>query len=151
MKIKVIDNRRSIVDKCLAKGIPALWGDYFEEASKIPHHVLCTASNPNFTFGGGIDKDFQYNFPFYCKVKQSRRFTGNERIGNICFVISVDHKMTSNEILVGKAIQFAIENTKPHETLCLTAIGTGLGLMDETIFVEILWKNTVYPLGDRLG
>ena len=45
---------------------------------------------------------------------------------------------TSNESLVREAIRFAIENTDPTETLCLSGIGTGIGQLNEDRFVEIL-------------
>lgn len=137
MNLIFIDNRASIVEKVAKTGIRAIHGDYFNLSAKIPRHVLCTASNPSFTFGGGIDRHFIENFPHYCETKQLKG-GGNERIGNICFTISVSSRLDSNESLVRAAIRFAIENTDPTETLCLSAIGTGIGHLNEDRFVEVL-------------
>jgi len=137
MNLIFIDNRASIVEKVAQTGIRAIHGDYFNLSAKIPRHVLCTASNPSFTFGGGIDRHFIENFPHYCETKQLAG-GGNERIGNICFTISVSSRLESNESLVREAIRFAIENTDPTETLCISAIGTGIGQLNEDKFVQIL-------------
>ena len=137
MKLKLIDNRFSIVERCQKAGIDAVHGDYFTEVLKIPNHVLCTASNRSFTYGGGIDRQFLDHFPLYCQDKQKRAGT-NERIGNICFVITVDAKLQSNKELVRKALEFAVENTMEHETLCIVAGGCGIGLLPEDVFVEVL-------------
>jgi len=137
MEIIFVDNRASIVQKVRELGIQALFSDYFEEAEKIPNTVLCTASNPMFTFGGGIDYGFMQKFPELCKEK--RRIGGdNERIGNICFVISVDNRLDSNKELVRKALHFAIDNTKENETLLISGIGTSIGALNEIVFVDIL-------------
>lgn len=140
MAIKIIDNRHSLIEKCREAGFDALQGDYFEEAVKIPHHVLCTASNPHFTFGGGIDAAFIRHFPFYCAEKQKRITTnsGNERIGNIIFAISVDFRLQSNEELVREALIFARDHTLAHETLCLCGIGTMIGGLQEEKLLELL-------------
>ena len=132
-----IDNRSSIVLKVAEKGIQAIHGDYFDLSSKIPRHVLCSASNPSFTFGGGIDRFFHEKFPHYCEIKQLKG-GGNERIGNICFTISVSSIIKANDELVRNAIRFAIDNTDDTETLILSGIGTGIGLLNEDKFVEIL-------------
>lgn len=136
-KLLFVDNRKSIVDKVKELGIKAIHGDYFIESAKVARHVLCTASNRSFTFGGGIDRQFLESFPFYCELKQTRQGM-NERIGNICFVISVDGSLNSNKGLVKEALQFAIKNTAKDETLCFSALGTGIGLLSESDFVEVL-------------
>jgi hypothetical protein len=136
-KIIFIDNRASIVAKVAAKGIQAVHADYFEASAKIPRHVLCTASNPSYTFGGGIDRFFYEKYPHYCEIKQLKG-GGNERIGNICFTISVSNAIKSNEELVKDAIRFAMDNTDEGETLVLSGLGTSVGLLNEDVFVELL-------------
>lgn len=136
-KVIFIDNRSSIVDKVAKIGIQAIHGDYFDLSVKIPRHVLCTTSNPSFTFGGGIDRFFYEKFPHYCETKQLKG-GGNERIGNICFTISVSSIIKANDELVRNAIRFAIDNTDETETLILSGIGTGVRLLNEDKFVEIL-------------
>lgn len=136
-KIIFVDNRASIVSKVAAIGIQAIHADYFETSVKIPRHVLCTASNPSFTFAGGIDRFFYEKYPHYCETKQLKG-GGNERIGNICFTISVSRDINASEKLVRDAIRFAIDNTDATETLMLSGLGTFIGGLPEDTFVDIL-------------
>lgn len=137
MKLKIIDNRHSIVAKCIDAGFEAEQADYFTTAVTIPHHVVTSASNPHFSFGGGLDAALQHHFPLYCREKQIRQ-GGNERIGNLLFLITVDFKLASNEQLVRDALRFAKDNTFPHETLCISGLGTMIGGLKEEVFVELL-------------
>lgn len=136
-KLKIIDNRRSLIEKAKEAGYDAIQGDYFEESAKIPHHVITSASNPYFSFGGGLDAALKHHFPFYCKEKQIRQ-GGNERIGNLIFLVTVDFKLASNEQLVRDALEFARYNTLPHETLCICGLGTLIGGLNEETFIHIL-------------
>jgi len=137
MKILFIDNRASIVEKVKAIGIDAIYGNYFEEILKIDNHVICSASNPQWVPAGGFDRQLSEYFPLYFKQKQ--RIGGdNQRIGNICFVISVNNRIQSNAELVRKALNFAIDMTGDDETLCIMGIGCGIGNLPEREFVQIL-------------
>jgi len=141
----LIDNRKSIIEKAKTAGFNAIYGDFFKEIVKIPRHIICSASNPSFTFGGGFDRQLQENFPFYCREKQSRYNEKNERIGNICFVISVDNRINATDELVRDALIFARDNTEEGETLCLTAIGCLIGGLNEDVFMEILQEVMKSP------
>jgi len=120
-----IDGNLELVRKVHALGIPALQGDYFEESAKIEHPVLMTASNPRFTFGGGIDWQFLQLFPIV-KQKQSRG-GGMERVENIVFAITVDDTLRASKEQVRKALDFAISTLKENETLCFSGLGCGIG------------------------
>ena len=137
-KIIVIENRKSIVERCKKAGIEAIYGDYFQEIVKIPNHVIVSASNPMFSFGGGFDLALRDNFPFYCYQKQKSLMQGNERIGNICFLVTVTREIIATEELIREAVRFAIENTKQGEILCLMGLGCGIGGFFEQSFVDIL-------------
>ena len=138
MKIKIIDSRRSLIEKCRKAGFDAILGDYFEEIVKIPKHIICSASNPMFSFGGGFDLQLKDNFPFYCYQKQKSMNYGNERIGNICFLVTVTKEIIATEELIETALKFAVENTGKDETLCLIGLGTFAGGLQEERFVDIL-------------
>lgn len=142
-KFKLIDNRHSLIEKATEAGYDAVQGDYFEEAVRLPHHVLTSASNPHFSFGGGLDVALKHHFPFYCKQKQIRG-GGNERIGNMLFLVTVDFKLDSNKQLVRDALIFARNNTLPHETLCICGLGTMIGGLKEEVFIELL--KDVFPV-----
>jgi hypothetical protein len=134
----IIDNRKSIIDRAKEAGFDGIYGDYFNEIVKIPNHVICSASNPAFTYAGGFDRQLAENFPFYCEEKRSRYNENNERIGNICFLISVDNRIQANDELVRDALIFARDNTSKNETLCLMGIGCMIGGLDERVFIEII-------------
>ena len=139
--IKFIDLNQSLVYKVKELGIESICADYFIESLKTDKPVLMTASNPNWTFGVGLDYYFKKNYPFVCHYKQTRG-GGNERIGNICFIISVDEKLQGSKKLVKEAIKFGLDNTLDGETLCLSGIGTQIGGTLESDFIEILRELT---------
>jgi hypothetical protein len=141
MRIKFIDLNLSLVNEVKKLGIEAIHGDYFLESAKTPCPVLMTASNPSFTFGGGLDYYFKKNYPFLCRYKQVKG-GGNERIGNICFIVSVNEDLTASKERVREAIRFGLDNTLEGETLCLSGIGTNIGGMSEDDFIKIL-KETI--------
>jgi len=137
MQIKFIDLNNSLVEKVRELGIKAEHGDYFRNALDIPRHVLMTASNPQFSMGGGLDAKFADHFPYYCTIKRLKG-GGNERIGNIIFAITVNNNYQATKDMVKKAIEFAIENTAENETLCLSGVGTGIGGLSEEDFIDVL-------------
>lgn len=137
MRIIFVDLNNNLVTKVKALGIESCCDDYFRKLLEIPQAVLMTASNPHFSFGGGIDAKFAEYFPYYCKVKQT--IGGKmERIGNIVFAITVDSNFKADKETVRKAINFALSKTYRDETLVLSGVGTGIGGMSDDDFVEIL-------------
>lgn len=85
-----------------------------------------TASNPMWTFGGGIDWGFKENYPDLVAEKQYKG-GDNERIGNICFTQTVGHDYLASKEIVKQALEFAIANTKKNETLLISGLGCGIG------------------------
>jgi len=136
-RIIFCDLNSHLVEKVRELGIESYCDDYFRKSTEIPRAVLMTASNPQFSFGGGIDAKFAKYFPYYCQMKQLRG-GGNERIGNACFTVSVNNDFRATKELVKNAIQFAIDNTGEDETLVLMGIGTAIGQMTPDDFLEIL-------------
>lgn len=125
-KIKFVDRNLTIVKKVSALGIEAKHEDYFREARNTKNAVLMTASNPMWTFGGGIDYGFKVNYPDLVAEKQYKG-GDNERIGNICFVQTVGHDYLATKEIVKNALEFAIKNTRKNETLLISGCGTGIG------------------------
>ena len=136
-KIKFCDLNHLLVEKVKDLGIESVQNDYFNESVDTERAVLITASNPHFSFGGGIDAKFAEYFPYYCRMKQLKG-GGNERIGNICFCVTVDKTFKATKEIVKEAIQFALDNTYEGETLLLSGVGTGIGGLDIETFVSIL-------------
>jgi hypothetical protein len=61
-----------------------------------------------------------------------------ERIGNICFCISVNDDIEADKDSIEKALKFAVANTYEGETLLLSGIGTGIGRLSDKDFVDVL-------------
>lgn len=135
--IKFVDLNSNLVKMVSELGIESICSDYFLEAYKTPRPVLMTASNPRFTFGGGLDYIFTEHFPKLCQFKQIKGGE-EERIANICFCITVGDDYKANKEIVKNAIQFAIDNTDENETLILSGVGTCIGGMSNDEFIKIL-------------
>lgn len=133
----IIDTNNTLVKACKSAGYDAICADYFLEAMKIPRHVLCTASNPRFTFGGGIDALFWNKFNGYCQYKQTIG-GGMQRIGNINFLITVNDDYKATKEMVTKSLRFAIESTHQDEALVISGLGTGIGGLSIQDFIDCL-------------
>lgn len=84
MKIKFIDLNQELVDK-VSKAIPhfqSICDDIFNH-----EWVIVSASNPSFTFWGGLDAQIAKRFPNECKEKQEKK-GWNERIVKSCLEVS---------------------------------------------------------------
>lgn len=135
--MKIIDLNNELITLAKQKGYNSVLSDYFNESYRTKNPVMVTASNPAFTFGGGIDYQFTKHFPKLCEYKQSKG-GGNERISNVCFVITVGNDLKATKDTVKSAIKFAMENTNKDETLCLSGLGTAIGGLSLQEFFEIL-------------
>ena len=142
--VKFCDLNRSLVDKVKALGIQSVCADYFLEACRTPRSVLMTASNPNFTMGGGLDYLFEKNYPHVVQFKQARG-GGMERIGNIIFAITVDNDYKATPDTIKQALIFALEHVYEGETLLVSGIGTGIGGLLEDEFVRIMKEVMATP------
>ncbi len=135
--LKIIDLNKELIEKAQKLGYEAIHGDYFREGYKQEKPVFMTASNPMWTFGGGLDYLISKHFPNLCEIKQIRG-GGNERIANLCFTITVDENLKATKETIKSAIEFALENTSADETLCLSGVGTGIGGLSVDEFLEVL-------------
>jgi len=139
MKILFVDLNNSLVKKVSDIGVESICDDYFYTGYKQVKPVFMTASNPRFTFGGGLDLLFTKHFPELCHFKKVKG-GGMERIANVVFAITVDNTLKATPEQVEKALKFAIDNTGSDETLILSGVGTGIGNMSEDSLVEIIKK-----------
>jgi hypothetical protein len=137
MRVKFCDLNSNLVAEVKKLGFNAVCSDYFLEVCKTKNPVMMTASNPNFTMGGGLDYAFKKNYPHLVNYKQVRG-GGNERVGNIIFAITVDDTLKASKQLVKEALEFAVDNTCEHETLVFTGLGTAIGGLAENDFLEVL-------------
>lgn len=137
MKIKIVDLNKELIVKAQEAGFDAVCDDYFRVAYKTPRAVLMTASNPMWTFGGGIDYVFTQHFPKLVDLKQIKG-GDQERISNICFCITVDESFKATKESVRNSLEFAVENTDDNETLLVSGVSTGIGGLSVDDFIEVL-------------
>ena len=143
MQIKIIDLNKELIDLAQSQGYEAIHSDYFREVYNTEKPVMITASNPMWTFGGGIDAEFKKHFPKLCELKQYKG-GGMERISNIIFAITVDEHLKATKEQVKKALEFAKTKVGKEETLCLTGLGTAIGGLDIKEFLEVLKNNLFF-------
>lgn len=135
--ILVVDQNEKVVVEAANAGFAALRGDYFARSYQTERSVLMTASNPQWTFGGGIDAEFKRQFLGPVVYKQ--QFQGDmERIGNICFCITVGGDLKATKEIITSALRFAWANTYDGETLIIPGVGTGIGGLSPKQFAEAL-------------
>lgn len=153
MPIIIRDLNAKLIMACRDAGLEVQYGDYFSH--NVPNAVLMTASNPRWTFGGGIDakfagrtadysplpNDYYDILPLLCAEKRAKG-GGMERIGDVVFCITVDENLDATKEIVEEAIRFAISQLKEGETLLVHGAGTGRGKLEIEEFVEIMKKLT---------
>lgn len=137
MKIKIADLNSRLIARLQEEGFDAECDDYFRVVYRTKQPVLMTASNPMWTFGGGIDAVFTHHFPKLIELKQVKGGT-MERISNICFCVTVGSNYRADRETVKRALQFAKSQTGEDETLVISGVGTGIGGLDIETFVDIL-------------
>jgi O-acetyl-ADP-ribose deacetylase (regulator of RNase III) len=141
-KIKLIDLNKSLVKKVKTaikylpfNNVTAECGDVFRQEG-----VIVSASNPQYSMGGGLDILIKQKYPLECsKVIKGK----NQRIGNVIFTITVDNNIKSSRELVSKALKFALKSTKKNETVLISGLGTGIGGLDEDDFVWLFLQAVI--------
>ncbi len=134
-KILIVDLNRQLIQAAKKVGLNAIWGDYFQDIQS--NEVLITASNPKWTFGGGIDAVFAQKYPGLVGEKQDKG-GGMERIKNVVFAITVDENYRATKEIVEKAVKFGLYTLKKKEVLRLSGLGTGIGGLSIEEFIDIL-------------
>jgi len=137
MKIKIADLNSRLIRRLQEEGLDAECDDYFRVAYRTKRPVLMTASNPMWTFGGGIDAVFAQHFPKLVELKQLKG-GAQERISNICFCITVGSNLKADRETVKRALKFAKSQTAEDEVLVMSGVGTGIGGLDIETFAGIL-------------
>lgn len=132
MKLLFIDKNQSIVDKVKELWIEAHCDDIFKY-----EWVMVSASNPMFSFWGGLDRLIAEKYIMECWAKAGKGW-GNERIGDIIFTITVWEDYKATPLLIEQAIQFALDNVNDDETILLSWLGTWIWGLPEDTFVNIL-------------
>ena len=132
------DQNKSLVEKVKAvmpadfwgEPIKVIEGDIFQVA-KDNGCLIATASNPQFTMGGGLDALIKNNFPEECKKPVA--WTKSE---HLYFVLTVDDKIQTGKEIVKTALMNIFGNR--HLNIAFTGLGTGIGDLSEDDFIEVL-------------
>ena len=141
MNIKFIDQNHKLVEKVgkAVKHLPfevlVIEGDIFRYKG-----VIVSASNPDFTMGGGLDAQIAKRHPLECKNIDKKK--GNQRIVDVIFTVTVDKDLKATRKLVAKALKFALTKTYEDETVLISGLGTGIGGLDEDEFVWLFLQAT---------
>lgn len=89
--------------------------------------IISTASNPNFTFGGGLDAYLQKRFG----LKDAEKYTvvkGDHKIWQVFFNITCDENIKSDKWLVLEAYRRYFAYCREHELKNIVVTGFGCGI-----------------------
>ena len=116
--------------------IEAVHGDVFEIQKQNQGYKICTASNPNFTFGGGLDLAIAQNFPEEIGWAKEFSFTDN-----LFFLVTVNNSLQATKEILQRALVGVLGYR--HENLILTGIGTGIGGLSEDELVDLIRADLI--------
>ena len=135
MSLIFCDKNKELCEKVKELEIPDLVVenmDILKCKEKYPDFKICTASNPDFSAGGGLDKILKDKYPE--EWKQAKEFNITE---NLFFVVSVDNTITDSNVIT-RALAGVLGYK--HKDLIITGIGTAIGNLDISIFLDLVKK-----------
>jgi hypothetical protein len=107
--------------------------DVFEYQEKNGGKI-CSASNPDFTFSGGLDALIAKKFPE--EIKDAREFKWTD---NLFFLITVDKNIKSSSKIIARSLAGVLFYRYEFDII-LTGIGTGIGGLSIKYFIIELEK-----------
>ena len=109
-------------------------GDVFKAKKKYPNAKIVTASNKDFTFGGGLDAALKSKYPDECM--KCKEFGSSD---NLFFTITVDENYRCDKDILLRALVGMFANITKHSFI-LTGLGTGIGGLSIIEFITVLTK-----------
>ena len=148
MKIIFFDTNKELCN--LAKTIPEIEVKNCD-LSEIEADAISTASNPDFTFGGGIDAILAKRF----YLKQSKWLDiqkGDDKIKNVVLNITVNLNLSTSKELIRQAYInfFNVAHNQRWETVAVCGFGSGIGNLPNSTVIEAL-KEAVDMYQTLLG
>ena len=136
MKIIFFDKNKELCK--LAKSIPEIKvinGDL----SEIEADAISTASNPAFTFAGGLDSELNKRFNLKRKSWLDIQ-KGDDKIKNVVLNITVNRDLSTSKKLIRKAYInfFNLAHNKKWETIAVSGFGSGVGKLPISTVIEAL-------------
>jgi hypothetical protein len=107
-------------------------GDVFDVKEKYPNAKICTASNPNFSAGGGLDKALKEKYPN--EWNNLKEFVWTD---NLFPLISVDKAIKSSKSIILRALAGLYGYITKYDFI-LTGLGTAIGGLSLIDFIETL-------------
>src|SRR3990167_2406816 len=136
MKIIFFDKNKKLCE--LAKTIPEIEVRNCD-VSDISADAISTASNPDFSFSGGIDAELAKRFGLkkgdWLDIQK-----GDAKIKNIVLNITVNSDLTATKELVRKAYAnfFNAAKNQNWETVAICGFGSGIGCLPDSTVIEAL-------------
>jgi len=115
--------------------LEAVCNDIFECQKQNQGYKICTASNPDFKMGGGLDKLIADKFSD--EIDDPKEFSWTD---NIFYTVSVNSNLQATKEIITRAL-IGIFGYR-HKDLIFSGLGTAIGGMSEDDFVECL-KNVL--------
>lgn len=106
--------------------------DVLQTKKEYKDALIVTASNPNFTMGGGLDKVIKDNYPEQCNSPREFLFTED-----LFFTISCDENIQSNKEIIKRALLGCYFASRKNDII-LTGIGTSIAGLSEDEFLDEL-------------
>jgi len=106
--------------------------DVFECKKDYPNAKILTASNPNFTMGGGLDLAIKEKYHEQCLNPREFLMTND-----LFFVVSVDKDIKATDYYIKRAM-FGSYMCSRKNDIIITGIGTGIGGLSITGFITYL-------------
>ena len=151
MKLIICDKNKELIKALKAENfkikdnrfeLEIIEGDVFDIKAKNPNAKICTASNPSFSAGAGLDKALKDKYSEEWKNAKEFMWTNN-----LFFLISVDENIKSSPSIVFRALAGLFGYLTKYDFI-LTGIGTaigGLSISDLVIKIKnILSANLRY-------
>jgi hypothetical protein len=108
--------------------------DLLNTKKKYKGALVATASNPDFTMGGGIDGIIKKEYPEQCKDIREFKFTKD-----LFFTITCDSNLKTDRKIIQRAL-LGIYFASRKNDIIFTGLGTGIGGLNEDDFISELRK-----------
>jgi hypothetical protein len=131
-KAKTVFGEVGTIDNIHSELIVDNSGDILKCKKKYPEAKIVTASNPDFSMGGGLDLILKNEYPEQCNGLREFKITKD-----LFFVISVNKDLKATKKIIRRALLGVYFCSRKNDII-LTGLGTGIGGISSEAFLEEL-------------